>query len=49
MPNVTGIDHIYITVSDMARSQAFYTTVLPVSRRRVADRFRRGEWPAPRA
>jgi catechol 2,3-dioxygenase-like lactoylglutathione lyase family enzyme len=28
MPQVTGIDHIYITVSDMARSQAFYTTVL---------------------
>ena len=28
MPNVTGIDHIYITVSDMARSEAFYTTVL---------------------
>jgi catechol 2,3-dioxygenase-like lactoylglutathione lyase family enzyme len=28
MPDVTGIDHIYITVSDMARSQAFYTTVL---------------------
>ena len=28
MPHVTGIDHIYITVSDMARSQAFYTTVL---------------------
>ena len=28
MPNVTGIDHIYITVSDMTRSQAFYTTVL---------------------
>lgn len=28
MPDVTGIDHIYITVSDLARSQAFYTTVL---------------------
>jgi catechol 2,3-dioxygenase-like lactoylglutathione lyase family enzyme len=28
MPNVTGIDHIYITVSDMARAEAFYTTVL---------------------
>jgi glyoxylase I family protein len=28
MTLVTGIDHIYITVSDLARSQAFYTTVL---------------------
>jgi catechol 2,3-dioxygenase-like lactoylglutathione lyase family enzyme len=28
MPDVTGIDHIYITVSDMARAEAFYTTVL---------------------
>ena len=28
VPQVTSIDHIYITVSDMARSQAFYTTVL---------------------
>ena len=28
MPEVTGIDHIYITVSDLARSQTFYTTVL---------------------
>jgi glyoxylase I family protein len=28
MPNVTGIDHIYITVSDMARAEAFYNTVL---------------------
>ncbi|MEO8155803.1 MAG: VOC family protein [Rhizobacter sp.] len=25
---VTGIDHIYITVSDMARSKAFYDTVM---------------------
>jgi glyoxylase I family protein len=24
MPEVTGIDHIYISVSDLARSQAFY-------------------------
>lgn len=28
MINVTGIDHIYISVSDMARSQAFYDRVL---------------------
>ena len=28
MPDVTGIDHIYITVSDMAHAEAFYTTVL---------------------
>lgn len=28
MPNVIGIDHIYIAVSDMAPSEAFYDTVL---------------------
>ncbi|HEX3140095.1 MAG TPA: VOC family protein [Rhizobacter sp.] len=28
MIEVTGIDHIYITVSDMARSKAFYDRVL---------------------
>ena len=28
MAEVTGIDHIYITVSDMARSEAFYDKVL---------------------
>ena len=28
MPEVTGIDHIYITVSDLARSRAFYDTVM---------------------
>lgn len=28
MIEVTGIDHIYITVSDLARSRAFYDTVL---------------------
>jgi len=28
MPEVTGIDHIYFSVSDMARSEAFYDTVL---------------------
>jgi glyoxylase I family protein len=28
MIDVTGIDHIYITVSDLARSQAFYDTVM---------------------
>ncbi len=28
MPEIIGIDHIYITVSDLARSQAFYTKVL---------------------
>ncbi len=28
MTEVTGIDHIYITVSDMARSEAFYDRVL---------------------
>jgi glyoxylase I family protein len=28
MPEVTGIDHIYITVSDLARSEVFYDQVL---------------------
>lgn len=28
MTEVTGIDHIYITVTDMARSRAFYDTVM---------------------
>lgn len=28
MPEVIGIDHIYITVSDRARSEAFYDLVL---------------------
>lgn len=28
MPDVTGIDHIYIAVSDLARSEAFYDLVL---------------------
>jgi len=28
MPEVIGIDHIYITVSDLARSEVFYDAVL---------------------
>lgn len=28
MPEVTGIDHIYLTVADLARSEAFYDLVL---------------------
>lgn len=28
MPEVVGIDHIYFTVSDLARSEAFYDIVL---------------------
>lgn len=28
MPEITGIDHIYITVSDLDRAEAFYDTVL---------------------
>ena len=28
-PQVTGIDHLYVTVSDLARSEAFYDRVLP--------------------
>jgi catechol 2,3-dioxygenase-like lactoylglutathione lyase family enzyme len=30
MPDVVGIDHIYIAVSDMARSEAFYDRVMSV-------------------
>jgi glyoxylase I family protein len=30
MPEVIGIDHIYITVSGMARSEKFYDVVMPV-------------------
>jgi len=30
MADVTGIDHIYITVSDMARSEAFYDKLMGV-------------------
>ncbi|MHB8453712.1 MAG: VOC family protein [Acidiferrobacterales bacterium] len=30
MPEVIGIDHIYITVSDMERSERFYDTVMQV-------------------
>lgn len=28
MPDVIGIDHLYVTVSDMARSETFYDAVL---------------------
>jgi len=30
MPDVIGIDHIYITVSDLARSEAFYDIVMKI-------------------
>jgi catechol 2,3-dioxygenase-like lactoylglutathione lyase family enzyme len=30
MPEVTGIDHIYLAVSDMARSEAFYDAAMPL-------------------
>jgi glyoxylase I family protein len=30
MTTITGIDHIYITVSDMTRSEAFYDRAMPV-------------------
>jgi catechol 2,3-dioxygenase-like lactoylglutathione lyase family enzyme len=30
MPEVIGIDHIYISVSDLARSVAFYDLVMPI-------------------
>jgi glyoxylase I family protein len=30
MPEVIGIDHIYVTVSDLARAEAFYDVVMDV-------------------
>jgi catechol 2,3-dioxygenase-like lactoylglutathione lyase family enzyme len=30
MPEIIGIDHVYIAVSDMARSEAFYDRVMAV-------------------
>src|SRR5271168_1349962 len=30
MPEVTGIDHIYIAVSDMTRSESFYDRVMTI-------------------
>jgi glyoxylase I family protein len=30
MPDIIGIDHIYITVSDLSLSEAFYDRVFPV-------------------
>lgn len=30
MPEITGIDHIYVTVSDMEKSVSFYDTVMGV-------------------
>lgn len=30
MPDIIGIDHIYLTVSDLARSEAFYDRVMRV-------------------
>jgi catechol 2,3-dioxygenase-like lactoylglutathione lyase family enzyme len=30
MPEVTGIDHIYIAASDMARSESFYDRVMAI-------------------
>lgn len=30
MPEITGIDHIYITVTDMAKSEMFYDAVMGV-------------------
>jgi catechol 2,3-dioxygenase-like lactoylglutathione lyase family enzyme len=30
MPDVIGIDHIYIAVTDLARAEAFYDRVMPV-------------------
>ena len=30
MPEVIGIDHIYISVSDLARAETFYDQVMPI-------------------
>lgn len=30
MPEVTGIDHIYVAVSDLSRSEAFYDLAMPI-------------------
>ena len=30
MPDIIGIDHIYLSVSDLARSEAFYDRVMPL-------------------
>jgi catechol 2,3-dioxygenase-like lactoylglutathione lyase family enzyme len=30
MPDVIGIDHLYVTVSDMARSEKFYDAVMTI-------------------
>ncbi|MES2932190.1 MAG: VOC family protein [Pseudomonadota bacterium] len=30
MPDIIGIDHIYITVSELARSEQFYDRVMPL-------------------
>jgi catechol 2,3-dioxygenase-like lactoylglutathione lyase family enzyme len=30
MPDVTGIDHVYITVADLVRAEAFYDRVMAV-------------------
>ncbi|HWA13114.1 MAG TPA: VOC family protein [Burkholderiales bacterium] len=30
MPEVTGIDHIYLAVTDLGRSEAFYDAAMPI-------------------
>ncbi|MEK8051632.1 VOC family protein [Ideonella sp. DXS22W] len=42
MPEVIGIDHIYLTVSDLARSEAFYTQVLEKTLGYRSNRFTLG-------
>jgi hypothetical protein len=37
MTEITGIDHIYISVTDMARSEAFYDRVSPTIARKDAS------------
>lgn len=42
MPEVIGIDHIYLTVSDLARAEAFYTQVLEKTLGYRSNRFTLG-------
>ena len=45
MPEVLGFDHLYISVSDLPRSQAFYDRVLrEVTNYRQERRDRHDHW-----
>jgi glyoxylase I family protein len=45
MPEITGIDHLYITVSDLDRSEAFYDAVLLNALGFRKNRFELGDEP----